>query len=144
MSTDVPCFECYQIVVALLLKLLVALLRRRYLVIPFPHEVLALRAPSTARRSAASLPMLLECPFIHSKSVPALSFCRSSILLRMFSTRSLFSTAFPAAVFHPFFFQFLYQLVTQSMAYLLSVIMLASLLRGTISRARRIAVSSAR
>ena len=36
------------------------------------------------------------------------------------------------------------QTVTQSMAYLLSVMMLTSLFLGTISSARRIAVSSAR
>ena len=108
------------------------------------QDVLAFRAPLTASRSAASLPTLLECPLIHSKSVRAWSFSRSSVFVRMFSTRSLFSTGFPAAVRHPFFLQLMYQFVTQSMAYLLSVIMLASLLRGIISRARRIAVSSAR
>ena len=108
------------------------------------QDVLAFRAPLTASRSAASLPTLLECPLIHSKSVRAWSFSRSSVFVRMFSTRSLFSTGFPAAVRHPFFLQLMYQFVTQSMAYLLSVIMLASLLRGMISRARRIAVSSAR
>ena len=108
------------------------------------QDVLAFRAPLTASRSAASLPTLLECPLIHSKSVRAWSFSRSSVLVRMFSTKSLFSTGFPAAVRHPFFLQLMYQLVTQSMAYLLSVIILASRLRGIISRARRIAVSSAR
>ena len=110
----------------------------------YHKEALAFRAPSTASRSAASLPGLLACPLIHSKSVRTFTFCRSSIFARTFSTRSLFSTGFPADVFQPFFLQLMYQFVTQSIAYLLSVMMLASLLRGTISRARRIAVSSAR
>lgn len=108
------------------------------------YELLAFRAPSTASRSAASLPTLLECPLIHSKSLRAPSFCRSSIFVRILSTKSLFSTGFPAAVLHPFLLQLMYQFVTQSIAYLLSVMMLASLLRGTISSARRMAVSSAR
>lgn len=57
---------------------------------------------------------------------------------------SLFSTAFPADVFHPFLRQLIYHVVTQSIEYRLSVIITTSLFLGTISNALRIAVSSAR
>ena len=69
---------------------------------------------------------------------------RSSIFARIFSIMSLFSTAFPADVFHPFLRQLRNHDVTQSMAYLLSVMMTISLFLGTISNALKMAVSSAR
>ena len=102
------------------------------------------RAPSTASLSASTLPGWLECPLIHSKRVCTFNELRSSIFARMFSTRSLFSTVLPAEVFHPFLRQLMYHEVTQSMAYLLSVMMLTSRFLGTISRALCTAVSSAR
>ena len=58
--------------------------------------------------------------------------------------RSLFSTGLLLAVFQLFRRQLMNHTVTQSIAYRLSVKMVTSRCRGAISRARRIAVSSAR
>ena len=103
-----------------------------------------LLAPATASLSACWLPSLTECPLVHSKVVLVLSRSLSSIFCSMFSIKSLFSTVFPAAFFHPFLRQLMNQDVRQSMAYFESVIIMMLRLRGACSTARCIAVSSAR
>lgn len=101
-------------------------------------------APLTARRSAASFPGSLLCPFIHSKNVLTLSLSRSSILSRIDSMRSLFSTALLLEVIQLFRRQLWNHSVTHLIEYWLSVKIVTSRCRGAMSRARRIAVSSAR
>ena len=101
-------------------------------------------APSTASLSASTLPGWFACPLIHKKLVWTCNLSRSSIFTRTFSTMSLFSTALPADVFHPFLRQLINHVVTQSMAYRLSVMITTCRFLGTISSALEIAVSSAR
>ena len=108
------------------------------------HEAEVFLAPSTASLSASTLPGWLACPLIHSNAVWTPSLSRSSIFASTFSMISLFSTAFPADVFHPFLLQFSCHTVTQSMAYRLSVMMETFRFRGTVSSALTSAVSSAR
>lgn len=103
----------------------------------------ALLDASTASLSAPMLPWSPACPFTHSNFVVTRSRSRSSILLKIPSIRSLFSTNLPPAVRQLFRRQFWNQLVKQSMEYFESVMMTMSRWRGTVSIARCTAVSSA-
>lgn len=78
-------------------------------------------APLTAKRSAASLPGSRLCPLIHWNKVFTLSSLRSSILTKIDSTKSRFSTGLLSLVIQLLRRQLTNHTVTQSIAYRLSV-----------------------
>ncbi|KAI1657430.1 hypothetical protein F4813DRAFT_76186 [Daldinia decipiens] len=107
------------------------------------HVYILCLAPFTASSSAATFPGSAAWPFTHWKKVFVPASVRSSILARIASTRSLFFTS-PSLVFQPFFCQFTYHSVAQLIEYLLSEKMRIFCSTGTVSKARRMAVNSAR